>query len=190
MEGQEKIAQILKNTEDRMKKTLESAKKEFAKVRTGRASIHLLDDIRVEVYDSVLPLNQVSTITTPESNLILVQVWDKNIISAVEKAIRSSGLGFNPVVEGTVIKIPVPPLTEERRKELVKFIKKHAEDFRIAIRNIRRDANEEIKKLEKNKEISEDDMHRALDKVQELTKKYTEEIDSLLEKKEQEIMAI
>lgn len=190
MEGQEKIAEILKATEERMSKTLESAKKEFAKVRTGRASIHLLDDIKVEAYDSLLPLNQVSTITTPENNLILIQVWDKNVVPAVEKAIRTSGLGFNPVIEGTVLKIPVPPLTEERRKELVKFIKKHAEDFRVAIRNIRRDANERIKKLEKNKEISEDDMHRTLDKIQQFTKKYTEEIDELLEKKEKEIMSI
>jgi ribosome recycling factor len=187
MEEKEKILSV---SEEKMKKTLENMKKEFMKIRTGRASPSLIEDIKVEAYGSKMPLNQLSTITVPESSLILVQVWDKSLVPAVEKAIRDAGLGFNPIVEGNILKIPVPPLTEERRKEIVKGLKKRAEEFRVAIRNIRRDANDAIKKWQKNGEISEDEMHRLLQRIQDLTDKYIKEIDEVLSKKEKEVLNI
>lgn len=181
---------ILKETEEKMKKTVENMKKEFLKIRTGRASPALIEDIKVDAYGSKMPLNQLSTITVPESNLIMLQVWDKSLVQAIDRAIRESGLGFNPVVDGNIIKIPVPPLSEERRKEIVKVLKKRAEEFRVAVRNIRRDANEMIKKSQKNGEISEDDMHRMLQRVQEYTDRYIKEIDGILEKKEKEVLTV
>jgi ribosome recycling factor len=187
MNGKENI---LNTTEEKMKKTIETMKKEFVKIRTGRASASLIEDIKVDAYGSKMPLNQLSTITVPESNLILVQVWDKSLVQTIDKAIREAGLGFNPIVEGNFLKIPVPPLTEERRREIVKGLKKRTEEFRMAIRNIRRDANDTVKKWQKNGEVSEDDMHRLLQKIQELTDKYIKEIDEAFSKKEKEVMGV
>lgn len=187
MNGKEKI---LKSIEEKMKKTLENMKKEFVKIRTGRASSAIIEDIKIDAYGSKMSLNQLSTITIPESNLIMVQVWDKSLTQTIDKAIREAGLGLNPIAEGNILKIPIPPLSEERRKEIVKGLKKRTEEFRIAIRNIRRDANESIKKSQKNGEISEDEMHKLLQKIQELTDKYIEEIDELFSKKEKEVMTV
>ncbi len=181
---------LLKAVEEKMKKTLENMKKEFLKIRTGRASSSLIEDIKINAYDTKMPLNQLSTITVPESNLIIVQVWDKSLVQTIDKAIREAGLGLNPMVEGNILKIPVPTLSEERRKEIVKALKKRTEEFRVTIRNIRRDYNETIKNMQKNGEISEDEMHKLLQKVQELTDKHIKEIDDIFSKKEKEIMTV
>ncbi len=178
----------LKEVERKMEKTVSLFEKELAKIRTGRASIALLDSVRVEYYGKKVPLNQVATLSVPESRLIVIQPWDPKLIQDIEKAISSSGLGLNPVDDGKVIKVPIPPLSEERRKELVKLAGKVAESSRVAIRNIRREANEHYRALEKNKEISKDDLKKYLDKVQKLTDKFIEKINELLEKKEKEIM--
>ncbi len=178
----------LKGVEEKMEKTLNVLKREFGKLRTGRASVALLDSIRVEYYGQKVPLNHVATLSVPESRLIVVQPWDPKLIPEIEKAISSSDLGLNPVNDGKQIKIPIPPLSEERRKELVKIAGRIAENSRIAIRNIRREANDHYKKMEKNKEISKDELKVYLDKVQKLTDKYIEKIDELLEEKEKEIM--
>ncbi len=178
----------LKEVERKMEKSISLLEREFGKLRTGRASVALLDSVRVEYYGKKVPLNQVATLSVPESRLIVVQPWDPKLIQDIEKAISASGLGLNPVDDGKVIKIPIPPLSEERRKELVKVAGKIAEGSRVAIRNIRREANEHYKKLEKGKEISKDELKKFLDKVQELTDKYIEKVNELLKKKEKEIM--
>ncbi len=179
---------FLKDIESRMEKTVAHLKKEFSKLRTGRASVAILDSVRVEYYGQKVPLNHIATLSVPESRLIVVQPWDPKLIPEIEKAIKASDLGLNPVNDGKVIKIPIPPLSEERRKELVRVAGKMAENARIAVRNLRREANEHYKKLEKEKEISKDDLKMYLDKVQKLTDKYIERIDQLLEEKEKEIM--
>ncbi|MEZ5450733.1 MAG: ribosome recycling factor [Thiolinea sp.] len=169
---------------------MEALKHELTKIRTGRANASLLDHITVEYYGSEVPLSQVANISTEDARTLTVTPWEKPMVQVVEKAIMNSDLGLNPASAGTVIRVPVPPLTEERRRDLVKVVRAEAEGSRVAIRNIRRDANSTLKDLEKEKEISEDDERRAQDNVQKLTDKYVKEVDAVLEKKEQDLMAI
>ncbi|UCE17346.1 MAG: ribosome recycling factor [Gemmatimonadota bacterium] len=182
------IKENFKNTEERMKKTLLALEHEFMGVRTGRASTSLLDGIKVEYYGSMVPLQQVATVATPEARLITIQPWEKNLIGPIEKAILKSDLGLTPTSDGHIIRLPFPTLTEERRKDLVKVVKRFAEESRVAVRNIRRDANAELKNAEKKGEISEDESHTAQEEVQELTNIYIEHIDNALSDKEKEIM--
>ncbi len=176
--------------EKRMKNTISVLKSEFGGLRTGRASASLLDPIMVNAYGSKMPLNQVATVSVPEARLITVQVWDKSQVSAVEKAIRESDLGLNPVTDGTTLRLPIPELNQERRQELAKIAAKYAEQARIAVRNVRRDGMEALKKMEKDGKISEDE-HRLLSgKIQDLTDKNIKEIDATLAAKEQEIMQV
>ncbi len=172
-----------------MQAVIDVAKKELAAVRTGRANPALLNKVVVDYYGTPTPLNQLATITAPDARLLVVQPWDKNSIKDVEKALLKSELGLTPNVDGNTIRLPIPQLTEERRKELVKMIRKDMEEKRIAIRNIRRDSNEQLKAAEKNGELPEDDSRRAQDEVQKLTDKYIAEVDRLLAAKEEEIMA-
>ena len=181
------LEEIYQDARQRMGKSIEAFKTEMSRVRTGRATPQLLDGIRVEAYGSSVPLNQVATISVPEARLIVLNVWDQSLVGEVERAILKSGLGFNPQVQGNTVRIPVPALSEERRKELVKLVKKMGEDAKIAVRNIRRDAIEMIRELEKNKEISEDDRHRAETEVQKITDEFTDQIDRLLEQKQKEL---
>lgn len=180
----------LADIERRMAGALEALKSEFAGLRTGRASASLLDPVAADVYGASMPLNQVGTVTVPEPRMLSVQVWDKSNVSAVEKAIRNAGLGLNPMVDGQTVRIPLPELNEERRRELAKIAAKYAEQARIAVRNVRRDGMDQLKKAEKAKAISEDDHKLFADEVQELTDKYVAEIDGVLETKEQEIMQV
>lgn len=184
------MAKIKGVSEDKMKKSVGALQDEFNTIRTGRASASLFDKIRVEYYGQKTPLNQVATISIPEARLVVIQPWDKSVLGEIEKAIQMSELSVNPNNDGKIIRISIPPLTEERRKEYVKVAKNMAEQSRVAIRNIRRDANEELKKLEKSGELSEDDEKRAQDEIQKLTDHYIEEINKLLEAKEAEILEI
>jgi ribosome recycling factor len=181
---------VIKQTEDKMKKTIAALGDEFNTLRTGRASPALFDKLRVEYYGNPTPINQVATISVPEARLVVIQPWDKAVIGEIEKAIQMSELSLNPSNDGKVIRINIPPLTEERRKEYVKVAKGMAEQSRVSVRNVRRDANDELKKSEKSGDISEDELKRAEDEVQKLTDKYVEEINSLLEEKEKEILEI
>ncbi|MDZ7362452.1 MAG: ribosome recycling factor [candidate division KSB1 bacterium] len=179
---------ILKDAENRMKKAVDSNRDELAKIRTGKASPALLDSVRVNYYGSPVPLKQISSINTPEPRLITVQPWEKNLIGEIEKAILKADLGFNPQNDGTTIRIPIPQLTEERRQEFVKICRKLAEDGRVAVRNIRRDALEHLKKAKKDGELPEDE-EKALEKeLQKLTDKQIGQIDEILKHKETEIM--
>jgi ribosome recycling factor len=173
--------------ETRMRASLDALKRELSGLRTGRASTHLLDPVQVSVYGSKMPLNQVATVSVPEPRTISVQVWDKSNISAVDRAIREANLGLNPVVDGTLIRLPIPTLTADRRQELAKLAHKYAEQSRVAVRNVRRDGMELLKKLEKDAKMSQDDHHKASAKVQELTDKLVKEIDETLATKEAEI---
>jgi len=173
-----------------MQGVIEATKQAFAAIRTGRANPALLDRIQVEYYGTMTPLNQLATISAPEARLLLIQPWDKNAIKDIEKAILKSDLGLTPNSDGSVIRLVIPPLTEERRKELVKVVRKEAEDKRVAIRNIRRDANETLRDLEKEGSLPEDERHRAEDEVQKLTDKYIDLVNQLLEAKENEIMEV
>ncbi len=174
----------------RMEKVLSDLQHALAHIRTGRASISLLDPIRVDYYGTPTPLNQVATLHVPEPSLITVQPWDVSQIGAIEKAIRASDLGLNPSNDGKLIRVPIPPLTEERRKELVKHLHNVAEDHRVSIRNVRRDANEGLKKLLKDKLISEDDERRALDEVQKMTDGYMQKVDQAAKVKEKEVLEL
>ena len=171
-----------------MKKSIDSLKNEFKKVRTGRASLSILDDIRVEYYGTLTPLNQMASLSVPESRLITIQPWDVSVIKDIEKAILKSDLGLTPSNDGKVIRISIPPLTEERRKELVKVIHKKGEEHRVAVRNIRRDSNELLKGLKKDGDISEDDAFRAQDQVQKITDEHIKLIDDVCKEKEKEIL--
>jgi len=182
------VSDIEKQTEQRMKKSIKALEEEFQTIRTGRASSAVFEKIKVEYYGNPTPLNQVATISIPEARLVVIQPWDKSIISEIEKAIQKSELSLNPMNDGKVIRINIPPLTEERRKEFVKVAKNAAEQARVAIRNIRRDANDELKKSQKASDISEDDEKRLEDVIQKLTDKSVEEINTLLEEKEKEIL--
>jgi len=176
---------------NRMEKAVEAVRREFAKIRTGKATVSLLDGVKVEYYGSSAPLRQVANISVPEARLLVVQPWDKKLIGDIEKAIRSADLGLNPSSDGNLIRVPIPALTEERRKEMVRYVHKLAEEGRVAIRNVRRDVNETLKKKLKGGEISEDDFHRAHDKtVQEMTDEHTHEIDHVLAAKETELMEV
>ncbi|MDR2470741.1 MAG: ribosome recycling factor [Treponema sp.] len=176
--------------EERMKKTLASLKEGYGALRTGRASPALFDKIRVDCYGEKSPLNQVANISTPEARLIVIQPWDKALIGEIEKAIRSSELSLNPSNDGKVIRVAIPPLTEERRKDLVKQAKAQAEQGRVAVRNIRRDGNEELKKLLKDKELTEDEESKAALELQKSTDSSIKQIDKILEEKESEIMEV
>ncbi len=173
--------------EKRMRASLDALKRELSGLRTGRASTHLLDPVQVSVYGSKMPLNQVATISVPEPRTISVQVWDKGNVSAVDRAIREANLGLNPVVDGTLIRLPIPTLTAERRQELAKLAHKYAEQSRVAVRNVRREGMELLKKLEKDAKMSQDDHHKASARVQELTDKLIKEVDETLAAKESEI---
>jgi len=182
------LREIYGETEKEMKKSLDATQKAFAAIRTGRASLSLLEGIHVDAYGSTLPLNQVAALSVPENRLITIQSWDTSLISAIERAIMKSDLGITPSNDGKIIRLSIPPLTEERRKDLVKVVKKLGEEGRVAIRNVRRDSNEEVKAEEKKKEISEDEMHKALDHIQDMTNRCIEQLEELLSKKEKEIL--
>ena len=184
------IDEILDDAENRMQKSIEALKHELTKIRTGRAHASLLDHITVEYYGSQVPLSQVANIATEDARTLSVTPWEKPMVQVVEKAIMNSDLGLNPASAGTVIRVPVPPLTEERRRDLVRVVKAESESTRVAIRNVRRDANSDLKMLEKEKEISEDDERRGQDNVQKLTDKYVQEVEVVLGKKEQDLMEI
>lgn len=184
------VKQILSDTEEKMSKSLQAVKRDFGSLRTGKASPTLLDAIRVDYHGTIMPLNQLASVSAPEPRLLVVQAWDKAIVGEISKAIQVADLGLNPQVDGNIIRLPIPPLNEERRRELVKHCKKIAEDGKIAVRNIRRDANENVKKAEKDKSISEDDLKRATEKIQELTNRFTEKIDEAMEVKETDIMEV
>lgn len=181
---------VLKQTEEKMKKTLAALEDEFNTLRTGRASASLFDKVRVEYYGNQTPLNQVATISVPEARLVVIQPWDKSIIGDIEKAIQKSELSLNPSNDGKVIRISIPPLTEERRKEYVKIAKNMAEQSRVSLRNLRRDANDELKAAEKDSGLSEDERKRAEDAVQKLTDSYVEQINATLDEKEKEILEL
>lgn len=182
--------EILNKTEEKMKKTRESFSSHLRSFRTSRATPALLDRIKIDLAGQVMSLNQVATISCPDARLLTVQVWDKSLVSDIEKAIIKSDLGLTPQTAGNIIRLNIPSLSEERRKELVKVAKKDGENAKVVIRNIRRDTNEEIKKIEKEKSISEDDCKKLQEKVQKLTDKYIEEIEKVLSAKEKEIMEI
>ncbi len=184
------INDIQQDASTRMKKSVESLKSELSKIRTGRAHPSLLDQITVSYYGSETPLNQVANVAIEDSRTLTVTPWEKSLVQAVEKAIMSSDLGLNPATSGTVIRIPLPPLTEERRRDLVKLVKHEAENARVAIRNIRRDANSEIKELLKEKMVSEDEAHAAEEKIQKITDQFIKEIEKLLEKKEADLLSM
>lgn len=184
------VQNAITDAKGKMDRAMEVLKMELSKLRTGRATTSILDDIRVEYYGQNVPLNQVSTLGVPDARLITIQPWEANMVSVIEKAILKSGLGLNPNHDGKVIKLPIPPLNEERRKELVKYIKKLGEDSKVAIRNIRRDANEHIKKLEKSEHASEDDIKKGEKEIQKLTDDHIKLIDDTVTHKEKEIMTI
>jgi len=184
------VEALFKDTGGKMARSIDAFRKELGKIRTGRASFSLLDGIKVDYYGTPTPLQQVGTLSVPESRLITVTPWDAKMIGPIEKAIQASGLGLNPSNDGKIVRIPIPPLTEERRRDLVKVVKKMAEDARIAVRNIRREALERIKEREKKKEISEDEMKRSHDRVQKETDRYVKKIDDILKIKEQEILEV
>jgi len=184
------VKDIEASSKSRMEKAMGDLQHAMATIRTGRASISLLDNIRVDYYGTPTPLNQIGNLHVPEPTLITVQPWDVSQIGAIEKAIRSSDLGLNPANDGKLIRIPIPPLTEERRKELVKRLHAVAEDHRVAIRNIRRDANEAAKKLLKDKKIAEDEERRGLDEIQKMTNGYMDRLDQAAKNKEKEIIEI
>lgn len=182
------LQDIYKDAEERMKKSVEHVHHELTRIRTGRATPELLDVVKVDYYGSNVPLNQVATITAPEPRMLVIQPWEKRMIAEIEKAILQSDLGLNPANDGNVVRLPIPELSEERRKDLLKLVKKFCEDGRIAIRNIRRDYNDHVKKMEKDHGISEDESRGAIDDVQKLTDNYIEEINQQFDKKEKEIL--
>ncbi|OLN29008.1 Ribosome recycling factor [Desulfovibrio sp. DV] len=181
---------VLKDAEERMKKVLATLEKEFSRLRTGRASSSLLDGVRVDYYGTMTQLDQLASVATPDSRTITIQPWDRKAFADIEKAIMKSDLGLTPVNDGKVIRISIPPLTEERRKDLVKVGKKHTEEAKVAVRNIRRDANEALKKKKNDKKINEDDQHKGQEDVQKLTDSYIVKTDEAFSKKEKEIMEI
>src|SRR5262247_1470120 len=186
MTTKEEITQI----RHRMDKAVDDLRKELAAIRTGRASISILDHIQVDYYGTPTPINQVAQLGTPDATLITVQPYDVSLVGPIEKSIRSSDLGLNPYNDGRLIRIPIPPLTEERRKQLAKHVGKVLEDHRTAIRNIRRDENEVLKKMLKDKQVSEDEERKGLDEIQKLTDQYTGKVEELARKKEEEILTV
>ena len=189
-DGKNNTKNIRKTTEEKMVKSIESLKTDLQKVRTGRAHTGILDHVQVDYYGSMVPISQVANLSLADARTIVVQPWEKNMANAVEKAIRESDLGLNPASMGETIRVPMPALTEERRRELTKFIKGEGEQTKVAIRNLRRDANEALKRLVNDKEISEDDERRAQADIQKLTDKFVSEVDQVLQSKEAEIMTV
>ncbi|OGV71576.1 MAG: ribosome recycling factor [Methylophilales bacterium RIFCSPHIGHO2_02_FULL_57_10] len=184
------IDDIKKSADQKMQKSLEALRIDLGKVRTGRAHTGILDHVQVDYYGSLMPINQVANISLADARTITVQPWEKNLIAKVEKAIRDADLGLNPSTNGDVIRVPMPALTEERRKELIKVVRGEAESAKVAVRNVRRDANEALKKLLKDKEIGEDEERRAQDEIQKLTDRFVAEIDKTLQAKESDLMAV
>jgi len=184
------VKELIKEAENNMKKSIEVVQKEFASLRAGRATPALLDKVMVNYYGTPTPVNQLANISVPEARLLVIQPWDKGILHDIEKAIMKSDLGINPTNDGTVIRLAIPQLTQERRLELVKVIKKKAEEGRVAIRNIRRDVNDQLKALQKDGVISEDELKRSQDDVQKMTDRFIKEVDRILSVKEQEIMQV
>lgn len=184
------VAETRQSAEQKMQKSIESLRASLMKIRTGRAHAGLLDHIMVDYYGSMVPIGQVANITVQDARTIAVQPWEKKMVQVVDKAIREADLGLNPATSGELIRVPMPPLSEERRRELTKVVKHEGEQAKVAVRNLRRDANEQLKKLLKDKQVSEDDERRAQDEVQKLTDHYVVEIDRMLAAKEQEIMTV
>jgi ribosome recycling factor len=184
------LNKVYADVEERMKKALEVVQRELMGIRTGKATPALLEGVKVEYYGNMTPLNQVANISVPDHKLLVIQPWDKTLIGEIVKAIQKSNLGLTPISDANIIRLPIPPLTEERRKDLVKLVKKLVEDGKVAVRNIRRDANENIKKNEKEKKISEDDSRKGQEKVQEMTDKYIKNLDEIANKKEKEVMEV
>jgi ribosome recycling factor len=182
--------EVLSALREKMNKTMDHIRREFATIRTGRASTSLLDGVDVDYYGSSVPLNQIANVSVPEARLLLITPYDKGALGSIEKAILKSDLGLTPNNDGKVVRIPIPELTEDRRKNLVKVVRRLAEDSRVSLRNTRREANDQLKKGEKNSDISEDESHRVMDEVQKVTDEYIEKIDELLEAKEKEIMEV
>lgn len=182
--------ELYEDSQDRMKKSVDSMRKDFMAIRTGRATSAVLEPIRVSAYGQEMPIKQMASISIPEPRMIVIQPWDKSVLAELEKAIQKSDLGINPVNDGKILRLVFPPLTEERRKDLVKQVKKRAEDGKVAIRNIRRDAMEMLKLMEKDGDISEDDEKRGQEEIDELTKKIIDEIDKIRDAKEKEILEI
>jgi len=186
MDGKE----LISDAKRRMDKAIENLTHELAKIRTGRATPALLDSVKVEYYGQKVPLNQAATVTVPEPRLITIQPWEKSMLSEIEREILKADLGFNPSNDGTFIRVPIPQLSEERRKDLVKLVHKFAEETRIAVRNVRRDANEHLKKLEKSHEISEDDLENYLEEIQKRTDDHIKRIDEVMAHKEKEVLEV
>jgi ribosome recycling factor len=184
------VKDVIAKTRVGMEKSIEALKKEFSRVRTGRASINLLDDVRVDYYGTPTPLSQIATLIVPEPRLITIQPWEKKLIPDIERAILKADLGLNPASDGVLVRIAIPPLTEDRRKEMVKLIKRMTEDAKVAIRNVRREANDSLKKLEKDKEISEDELKRGEKEIQDLTDGFVKKTDEVMAVKEKEVMEI
>lgn len=184
------IDSIISEAGEKMDKTVDALKKELQKIRTGRASLNLLDDIRVDYYGTPTPLNQIASLSVPESRLITIQPWDPSAVKEIEKAIMKSNLGLTPSSDGKIIRINIPPLTEDRRKDIVKQVNKLCEEYRIAVRNIRRDANDSLKSLKKDGDASEDDVSKAFDEIQKLTDEHVKQIDDLYKTKEKEILEV
>jgi ribosome recycling factor len=182
------IDSVYNDARERMSQSIDALKNEFKKVRTGRASVALFEGIKVSYYGTLTPLNQVASLSVPESRLIVIQPWDQSVIGEIEKEILKSELGLTPMNDGKIIRVPIPALTEERRKELVKVVRKIAEEHKVSIRNIRRETNEFLKGLKKEGEISEDDFYKAQDKVQKITDDYTQSVDQTCQEKEKEIL--
>ena len=182
------LDEILKKTRESMKKSLDYTKQQITKVRTGRASTSMLDSVKVDYYGAQTPLSQIANLSAPDPRSIVVQPYDRSILADIEKAIQAADLGFNPMNDGTIIRIPVPPLTEDRRKEFVKLCKKYAEEGKIAIRNIRRDMIETVRKAEKAKELTEDDKKYGEEEIQKITDEFIKQIDEILVVKEKELM--
>ena len=184
------ISNIKQDSETRMKKSIESLRVDMTKIRTGRASAGILDHVQVDYYGNSTPLSQVANVTISDSRTLMVTPWEKSMMAAIEKAILTSGLGLNPAASGSTIRVPLPPLTEERRKDLIKVVRHEGEQCRVSIRNVRRDANNQLKELVKSKSISEDEEHRTADVIQKLTDKHIAEVDALLVGKEKDLMVI
>ena len=184
------VKDILRELEKKMKVSMEHFRKDLSKLRTGRANLGLFEDIKVDYYGSLTPINQMATLGVPDPTLITVQPWDPSLLEAIDKAVRSADLGLNPISDGKILKIPIPPLDEERRKELAKHIKNLLEDEKTALRNMRRESKEEIEELEEKKEITEDDKYWGYDKLQEVTDEYNKKIEDLAHAKEQEILEL
>lgn len=184
------VEELLLETEEKMEKSIEATKEKFSHVRAGRANVTMVDGVLVDYYGTMSPLNQVGNLSTPEARLIVIDPWDKSMIPIIEKAIMQANLGFNPSNDGKIIRLVVPELTEERRKEYVKIVKKEAEEGKVAVRNIRKDSNNKLRRLEKEHSITEDELKLAEEKIQKLTDKYVQLIDELLSKKEKELTKI